>query len=78
MNKDIKIEIDPSRLRPHDVETLVCDYGKAFRLLGWKPKTSIKTGLEKTIEWLKSNELNFTSPFTNWPSQYRNNSKKND
>lgn len=27
---------------------------KAERLLGWKPKTDLKTGLEKTIQWQKS------------------------
>ena len=78
MGKDIDIEIDSSRLRPYDVKTLVCDYRKAYRLLGWKPETSIKTGLKNTIDWLKSNEINFTSPFKNWPSQYRNNSNNHD
>ena len=78
MGKDIDIEIDSSRLRPHDVETLVCDYGKAYRLLGWKPEISIKNGLKHTIDWLQSHELNFTSPFKNWPSQYRSNSNNHD
>lgn len=30
------------------------DIQKAERLLGWKPKTDLKTGLEKTIEWQKN------------------------
>jgi nucleoside-diphosphate-sugar epimerase len=78
MNKDIKIEIDSSRLRPNDVENLVCDYSKASRLLGWKPEISIETGLKNTIEWLDANDLNFKSPFKNWPSQYRDNLTKHD
>jgi len=39
-------EEDPKRRCP--------DIRKAKELLGWEPKTSLKDGLKKTVEWLKS------------------------
>ena len=53
MGKKISIEIDPSRFRPYDVDTLICNYERATKLLGWKPETTVREGLEKTIEWIK-------------------------
>ena len=38
-----------------DVMKTVCDNSKAQRLLGYKPKTDFKTGIEKFIEWRKLN-----------------------
>lgn len=43
--------IDPSRLRPKDVMTLLTDNTKAGKVLGWKPKVSFKEGIQKTIKW---------------------------
>lgn len=67
------ITIDPSRLRPHDVELLNCNYGKAFRLLGWKPTVDIAEGLKRTIEWMKNSHISFKAPFKGWPASYRQN-----
>ena len=53
MGKKISIEIDPLRFRPYDVDTLICNYERATKLLGWKPETTVREGLEKTIEWIK-------------------------
>jgi dTDP-glucose 4,6-dehydratase len=42
---------------PHpqsEVRKLVCDYSKAKRILGWKPTTSLKEGIEKTTRWIAS------------------------
>lgn len=42
---------------PHpqsEVPKLVCDYSKAKKLLGWRPKTSLEDGIRKTTEWLAS------------------------
>jgi dTDP-glucose 4,6-dehydratase len=39
-------EDDPKRRCP--------DITKAKNLLGWEPKTTLRHGLKKTIEWLKS------------------------
>jgi len=73
MKKEISINVDSSRFRPHDVDTLVCDYNKANKLLGWKPEVSINEGLEQTIEWVKKNGISFNKPFKGWTSSYRKN-----
>jgi nucleoside-diphosphate-sugar epimerase len=42
---------------PHpqsEIRRLVCDYSKAKRILGWRPKTSLEEGIEKTTRWLAS------------------------
>jgi nucleoside-diphosphate-sugar epimerase len=39
-------EDDPMRRNP--------EISKAEKLLGWKPKVSLKEGLEKTIDWISS------------------------
>lgn len=64
MDKDVVIKTDSSRFRPFDVDTLVCDYDRANRLLGWEPTISIKEGLKKTIDWIKENGVNINTPFT--------------
>jgi NAD dependent epimerase/dehydratase len=45
------------RLRPPDSEVmnLVCDNQKAKEILGWQPQTSLEDGLQKTIEFYRSN-----------------------
>jgi len=73
LSKDITIKIDSSRFRPFDVGTLVCDYDRANRLLGWRPKVSISDGLKSTIEWVKENGISFNAPFKGWVSSYRSN-----
>jgi nucleoside-diphosphate-sugar epimerase len=71
LSKDFSITIDPSRIRPSDVETLVCDYSKASRLLEWHPTVSITEGLELTIEWVRKNGIHFKTAFKGWPANYR-------
>jgi GDPmannose 4,6-dehydratase len=36
------VEIDQSLVRPAEVDHLIGDYGKAERVLGWKPETSFE------------------------------------
>ena len=41
---------------PHprsEIPRLVCDYAKAERLLGWRPRISLEEGLERTRSWLQ-------------------------
>jgi len=54
-HKDIEIIIEDSRLRPLDVDKLQCDYSKINSLIEWKPTTSLKDGLRKTIDWFREN-----------------------
>ncbi len=35
-----------------EIKRMQCDYSKAQRLLGWKPKTSLEKGLKLTRQWL--------------------------
>jgi len=64
MDKKVSIEIDPSRFRPYDVDTLLCNYERATKLLGWKPEIAVKEGLEKTVEWAKKEKFDIGIPFT--------------
>jgi len=75
MGKKVSIEVDSSRFRPYDVDTLVCNFDRANRLLGWKPEITVREGLETTIEWVKKNNIKFSAPFEGWPRSYRNNEK---
>ncbi|MCJ7720068.1 MAG: GDP-mannose 4,6-dehydratase, partial [Candidatus Hadarchaeum sp.] len=42
---------------PHpqsEIRKLVCNYSKAKKILGWKPKTSLREGIKRTTQWLAS------------------------
>jgi nucleoside-diphosphate-sugar epimerase len=39
-----------------EIPKLLCDYTKAKELLGWKPKTSLEEGIEKTKAWIRRAE----------------------
>jgi nucleoside-diphosphate-sugar epimerase len=38
-----------------EIPRLLCNPGKAERLLGWRPATTLEAGLEKTRAWLREN-----------------------
>ena len=63
MGKEVSLEVDPLRFRPYDVDTLICDYERATKLLGWEPEITVREGLEKTIEWTKKEGVNIGIPF---------------
>ena len=63
MRKEVTLEVDPLRFRPYDVDTLICDYERATKLLGWKPEITIREGLEKTIEWTKKEDIDIGLPY---------------
>ena len=64
--RKVKIKIDESRLRPYDVNRLICDNKKAKKLLKWKPLISMDEGLKITYEWAKKNKVIFNAPFKRW------------
>jgi GDPmannose 4,6-dehydratase len=47
------VKQDPRFMRPAEVDLLVGDYKKAFRVLGWKPKTSFK----KLVQIMVDNDI---------------------
>lgn len=59
MNKNIKIVLDKTRLRPKksEVDLLLSNNNKAKKILNWKPnyygKKGFINGLKETIEWFK-------------------------
>ena len=53
--KDIRITYDKSK--PSIKTKLALDCTKAKHLFGWQPKVSLKKGIQKTIDWYKSNAL---------------------
>ncbi len=49
----VKIEIDPARVRPAEVQTLYADISKAKSELGWSPQFSLRETLTDTFRyWL--------------------------
>ncbi|WP_268544230.1 NAD-dependent epimerase/dehydratase family protein [Candidatus Nitrosotenuis cloacae] len=64
--KKIKIKTDESRLRPYDVNRLICNNTKAVKLLKWRPRVSIEAGLKITFDWAKKNKVAFNAPFKRW------------
>jgi len=53
LGKKARIERLPRH--PADIKATWADIGKAKKLLGWRPRTSIEEGIEKTVEWFKEN-----------------------
>lgn len=39
-----------------DIPRRIPDVKKAYKLLGWKPSTSMKDGVRKTVEWARENK----------------------
>ena len=58
MGINISIISDSERIRPNksEVERLVCDNSKLIRNTSWKPKYTLKKGVKKVIEWMRSSE----------------------
>ena len=51
----VPVETDDDRIRPgsSEVERLWCDNKKLVAMTGFKPETALKTGLSKTVDWLR-------------------------
>jgi NAD dependent epimerase/dehydratase len=58
MGADVKISVDPARIRPKnsEVHRLWCDNAKIRELTGFTPQYTIETGLRKTIEWFTQDQ----------------------
>jgi NAD dependent epimerase/dehydratase len=58
MHSRARIKLDPNRIRPQDSEVLRlrCDNQKLERATGFRPQTTFRDGLLKTIEWFRCPE----------------------
>ena len=75
LDTKVKITTNKDRLRPFDVNKLVCDNRKAKKILDWEPKITFDEGLKNTIDWIKDNSIELRTPFRGWPKQYRKSGK---
>lgn len=48
--------IEGRKRLPLELKTMILDNKKAKEMLGWKPKVTLREGLVKEFEWLKSNK----------------------
>jgi GDP-4-dehydro-6-deoxy-D-mannose reductase len=48
---DVKIEVDPNRLRPSDVPVLLSDSSKFRKLTGWEPLIPFRQSLQDLLEY---------------------------
>ena len=48
---DVRVEVDPKRLRPSDVPILLADASKFSRLTGWKPQIPFEQTLRDLLEY---------------------------
>ena len=65
MEKKLKLKLK-IRKRPisSEVDNLKCDNRKIKKITKWKAKTSIETGLIKTINWIKRNKKYYIKNFS--------------
>ncbi|MGZ4258374.1 MAG: GDP-mannose 4,6-dehydratase [Gaiellaceae bacterium] len=58
VNIDDHVVVDDDLRRPAEVDHLICDYGKAKRMLGWEPRTSF----EELIRLMTRSDLELLKP----------------
>ncbi|NLL77146.1 MAG: GDP-mannose 4,6-dehydratase [Clostridiales bacterium] len=49
--KDIKVKIDPNKLRPVDVPIIEADTTKLRNLTGWKPEITLEQTIKETLDY---------------------------
>ena len=52
---EIRVEVDPSRLRPVDVPIIEPDIGKLKKATGWNPEISLQRTLRETLDFWRKN-----------------------
>lgn len=57
IGRGIPIICDNKRVRPEnsEIKRLCADNSKAWEILGWRPRYTLKDGLVQTIEWMEKN-----------------------
>lgn len=51
---DIRVEIDPNKLRPVDVPIIEADITKLNQLTGWKPEISLEQTIRETLDYWRA------------------------
>jgi len=51
---DIKVEIDPNKLRPVDVPIIEADISKIRDLTGWKPEIPLEQTIQETLDYWRA------------------------
>lgn len=52
---DIRVEVDPNKLRPVDVPIIEADITKLNKLTGWKPQILLKETIKETLDYWRAN-----------------------
>lgn len=63
LGRPCRLRTDRERVRPEgsEVDRLVSDNRLASELLGWRPRVSLREGLERTIAWIRSHRDSFAT-----------------
>jgi len=59
MGVDLNIEIDPKRMRPWEIWHLQSDNTKLYSVIDYRPKTTLKEALKKTIDYFDNNNFSW-------------------
>ena len=54
-DKEIKVEVDPNKLRPVDVPIIEADTGKLKAVTGWEQTISLRKTIEETLNYWREN-----------------------
>jgi nucleoside-diphosphate-sugar epimerase len=57
---DVRVEVDPARLRRQDILRFCADNGKLRRVTGWEPRLSLEEGLTRTVEWFREHDCRWS------------------
>ncbi|MCH7952101.1 GDP-mannose 4,6-dehydratase [Patescibacteria group bacterium] len=49
--REIRVEVDPKRYRPVDVESVIADASKFSKQTGWKPRIPLESTLERVLHY---------------------------
>ncbi len=50
-HKDIRVEIDPNKIRPVDAPVIEADITKIYQLTGWKPQIPLEQTISETLDY---------------------------
>lgn len=53
-DKEIKVEIDPNKIRPVDVPIIEADITKINRLTGWRPEIPLEQTIQETLSYWRA------------------------